>query len=209
MKLCTEFIALKVTKSLYFLFHTEMCLGDWRYTYIAEGQTTHHRKRMSRDRYRPLLCDVTARVGNMSRDGHVLLYDVTARALHSNGPSAYIENTVPVLLAACVLRALSSNGSTRHITINNENVTTVRNSVFAAAVTSFIIRYWNCISYKILYNVRVTWPLLTTNGTVLRHWRRRSDCYFGLLQSQPRNYNHSQLFITLRHIYTTYNHTRS
>jgi hypothetical protein len=45
----------------------------------------------------------------MSRDGHVLLCDVTALALHGNGPPAYIENTVPVLLAACVLRALSSN----------------------------------------------------------------------------------------------------
>jgi hypothetical protein len=26
----------------------------------------------------------------------------------------YVENTIPVLLAACVLRALSSNGSTPH-----------------------------------------------------------------------------------------------
>jgi hypothetical protein len=47
----------------------------------------------------------------MSRDHcPLLLCDVTARALRSNGPSANIENTVPVLLAACVLRALCSNG---------------------------------------------------------------------------------------------------
>jgi hypothetical protein len=71
-------------------------------TYVAEGQTAQHHKHMSRDRYPLLLCDVTERAGNMLRDGHVLLCDVTARWLHNNGPSAYIENTVPVLLAACV-----------------------------------------------------------------------------------------------------------
>jgi hypothetical protein len=50
----------------------------------------------------------------MSRDDHVLFCDVTAQALHSNAPSADIENTVHIMLAACVLRALSSNGFTRH-----------------------------------------------------------------------------------------------
>jgi hypothetical protein len=83
-------------------------------TYIAEGQITYHRKHMSRDRYPLLLCDVTACAGNMSLDNHVLLCDVTSRMLHSNGSSANIENTVPVLLAMCVLWVLSSNGSTRH-----------------------------------------------------------------------------------------------
>jgi hypothetical protein len=39
----------------------------------------------------------------------VTLLDVTARALHSNGPTANTENAVPVLLAACVLRGMSSN----------------------------------------------------------------------------------------------------
>jgi hypothetical protein len=46
-----------------------------RLTYMAEERTSYHSKRMSRDRYPVLLCDVTA------------------RALHSNGPSADTENT--------------------------------------------------------------------------------------------------------------------
>jgi hypothetical protein len=71
-------------------------------THIAEGQTTYHRKHMSRDCYPPLLCDVTSCTGNMSRDGHVLLCDVTGCASHSNGLFADIENTVLILLAACV-----------------------------------------------------------------------------------------------------------
>jgi hypothetical protein len=57
---------------------------------------TYHRKRMSRDRY-PLLCDVHR--AQQSVRGHK-------------------ENTAPVLLAACVLRALPSSGSIRH-NINN------------------------------------------------------------------------------------------
>jgi hypothetical protein len=76
----------------------------------------HHRKHMSCDCYPSLLCDVTAHAGNMSRDRHVLLCDITACVLHSNSPFVYTENTVPVLLAECVLWALSSNGSTRHNT---------------------------------------------------------------------------------------------
>jgi hypothetical protein len=39
---------------------------------------------------------------SMSRDGRVLLGDVTVCMLHSNSPSADIENTVPILLAMCV-----------------------------------------------------------------------------------------------------------
>jgi hypothetical protein len=69
---------------------------------------------MSRNHYPLLLCDVNALARNMSRDVHVLLRDFTARPLHNNGPSSDIENTVPTLLAACVLWALSSNGYTRH-----------------------------------------------------------------------------------------------
>jgi hypothetical protein len=49
-----------------------------------------------------------------SYDDHILLRDVTARRLHSNGLSADIGNTVPIMLVACVLQALSSNGSTHH-----------------------------------------------------------------------------------------------
>jgi hypothetical protein len=45
---------------------------------------------------------------------------------------------------------------------------------------------------------------------VLRHWRRRSDLYFFLFTIPiTRNYIHSQLFLTLCHIHTAYNHTRS
>jgi hypothetical protein len=84
-------------------------------TYIAVGRKGHNRKGMSRDRFPLLLYDVTASAGNMSRDGNVLFRDVTARALHSNDQFAYVENTVPILLSECVLRAFSSNGSTRHI----------------------------------------------------------------------------------------------
>jgi hypothetical protein len=78
-------------------------------TYIAEGPTSTNSKHISLDPYSLLLCDVTAHpkanrhAGYMSRDGHVLWCDVTARALHSNGPAADIENTVSVLLAACVV----------------------------------------------------------------------------------------------------------
>jgi hypothetical protein len=66
-------------------------------TYIAEGQTAHHHKHMSRDRYPLLLRDVTARAENISRDRHILLCDVTVCALHSDSPSMDTENT-----AACV-----------------------------------------------------------------------------------------------------------
>jgi hypothetical protein len=45
-----------------------------------------------------------------------MLCDVTVRALHSNGPFTDKENSARILLVACVLRALSSNGSTRHNT---------------------------------------------------------------------------------------------
>jgi hypothetical protein len=58
------------------------------------GMDTHDRKHMSRDRYQRL-------------------YDVTA--LRNNCPiSGYKENTSPVLLAACVFRALPSNEFTIH-----------------------------------------------------------------------------------------------
>jgi hypothetical protein len=60
-----------------------------------------------------MLCDVTALARNTSRDGQYCC-DVTARALHSNGPSADVENTVPILLAASVLRASSNTGSIGH-----------------------------------------------------------------------------------------------
>jgi hypothetical protein len=45
------------------------------------------------------------------------------RAFASNGRSAATENTALVLLALCVLRALPSNGSMRHNTIDECNVT--------------------------------------------------------------------------------------
>lgn len=55
-------------------------------------------------------------LSHMSRDRHsLLLRNVTEHALHGNGPSAYIENTVPLLVAACVLPALSSNRRCLHI----------------------------------------------------------------------------------------------
>jgi hypothetical protein len=57
--------------------------------------------------------------GNMPRDSHVLLCDATERTLHSNSPFANEENTVPILLAACVLQVLSSSGSTCHNNNNN------------------------------------------------------------------------------------------
>jgi hypothetical protein len=76
----------------------------------------HHTKHMSRDRYLLLLCDVTA------------------RALHSNGPSADIENTVLVLLAACVLRALSSNGQCLQIYC-------LSTGLFARIYTFYVRRY--------------------------------------------------------------------
>jgi hypothetical protein len=85
-------------------------------TYIAEGPISTNSKHISCDPYSLLLCNITVHpqanghAGNMSRDRHMLLCDVTARMLHSNGPSVDIGNTVPVLLAACVLRALSNRG---------------------------------------------------------------------------------------------------
>jgi hypothetical protein len=54
--------------------------------------------------------DIASRKTHVTWSLPLLLCEVTARALHSNGPSADVENTAPVLLAACVLRALSSNG---------------------------------------------------------------------------------------------------
>jgi hypothetical protein len=137
----------------------------------------HDRKNMSRDRYTPLLCDVTAcaradgSAGNMSHDGQVLLYDVTTRESHSNRPSAYIENIVPVLLAACVFRALSSNGSTRHIAPSLRLF--VPNSLTVYHL--FVISEGSCSWRLLMVRSFPRWPLSSRY--------RCSHCYHQLVPS--------------------------
>jgi hypothetical protein len=86
-----------------------------------DAAQTHHRKHMSCDCYpaSPLvrwLLPSNSRPGpkeNMLCDCYPLLCDVTT--LHSNSLiCGHKENTVPVLLASCMLRALSSCGSIHH-----------------------------------------------------------------------------------------------
>jgi hypothetical protein len=73
--------------------------------------------------------------------------------------------------------------------------------------TLYISRVY--IYIYILYNVRVLdhfWPPVVRVTPLKTSFGLSVD----LLQSSPtRNYNHSQLFLTLCHIYTAYNHTPS
>jgi hypothetical protein len=62
---------------------------------------------------------------------------------------------------------------------------------------------------KILYSVRVTWSLLTTSYTCYATEDAVRIVNSFITIPVTRNYIHSQLFITLCHIYTAYNDTRS
>jgi hypothetical protein len=76
-------------------------------------------------------------------------------------------------------------------------------------ISSLQVLWLNSVYIYILYYVRVTWSLLITNCTV-NPLRTPFGLAIPLLQSSiTRNYNHSQLFLTLLHMYPGYNHKRS
>jgi hypothetical protein len=64
-------------------------------------------------------------------------------------------------------------------------------------------------SILVLYNVRGTRQLLTTSCTVFRYLTPFWLLIRFITIPNTRNYNNSQLFLTLCHIYTAYNLTRS
>jgi hypothetical protein len=72
-----------------------------------------------------------------------------------------------------------------------------------------MFRPYMAITCFILYNVRGSWAVLTTSCTCYATEDTVRIVNWFITIPIRRNYIHSQLFITLCHIYTAYNHTRS